>query len=175
MLILELHTKNMEQEYDYNCFMLETPFKNWNKLLFEIDDSDVYDNEKGEFGKENESHITILYGLHGDIPFSRIKKITDNYKEPIGYNISGIGVFQNEDYDVLKLDIESEGLRKLHNAACKYPYTSDYDEYHPHMTVSYLKSGMGKKYSKIFEQPLQKESNRFSYSTVDGKKYYWDL
>lgn len=174
MLILELHTKEMDQNYDYNCFMLETPFKNWDNLLEMIDDEDVYDNEKGEFGKEDEPHVTILYGLHGEVPFKEMKKITDEVDGSVDLKIKGIDVFKNEEYDVLKLNIESDTLHKLHNEACNHPYTNEYDEYNPHMTVAYLKKGKGKKYTQYFEPSIGLNSNKFSYSTVEGKKYYWD-
>jgi len=154
--------------------MLETPFKNWRNLLEKIDDEDVYDNEKGEFGKEDEPHITILYGLHGEVSFEKMKQITDNHDGLVDFNVTGIDCFENEDYDVLKLNIKSEDLNKLNSEACKHPYTNDYDEYHPHMTVAYLKKGKDKKYIEYFEPSLQLSSNKFSYSTTEGKKYYWD-
>lgn len=174
MLILELHIKDMTEEYDYNCFMLETPFKNWDNLLEKIDDKDVYDNEKGEYGKEDEPHITILYGLHNEVSFDDIKKITDKAEKPINFEVKGIDYFESEEFDVLKLNVESESLRTLNEKACGHPYTNEYDTYNPHMTVAYLKKGKGKKYTQYFEPSLAMSSETFSYSTTEGKKYYWD-
>lgn len=176
MLLEKLHIEDMSQEYSYNCFMLETPFKNWNNLLDKISGSDLYIDENGGLGKENESHITILYGLHGEISFESIKELTDSFgKKNVEYKITGIGKFSNDDFDVLKLNIESDDLNKLNSLACVYPYTNDYDTYHPHMTLAYLKKGMADKYLREINNPIVKTSNKFSYSTVNKKKYYWDL
>lgn len=165
----------MTEECDYNCFMLETPFKNWENVIEKIDDEDVYDNEKGEFGKEEEPHITILYGLHSEVPFKNIKEITDKFdKDEVTFEVKGVDYFDSPDYDVLKLNIESEDLNKLNSEACNHPYTNEYNEYNPHMTIAYLKKGRGKKYTKYFEPSLVMSSNKFSYSTTEGKKYYWD-
>lgn len=59
----------------------------------------------------------------------------------------------------------------------KLEFTNSYPDYIPHMTVAYLKPGMGKKYTKL-KNPLigvTQRAKEFTFSTKDSKKTKWKL
>jgi hypothetical protein len=53
----------------------------------------------------------------------------------------------------------------------KFPFTSDYPDYHPHITLAFVKPGKGKKYELKFEEPLEvKDLVDVTYSLADKSK-----
>jgi 2'-5' RNA ligase len=68
--------------------------------------------------------------------------------------LTNVSIFDNDDYDVLKIEVESDALNKLNQAISdNLDCTDTHPTYNPHVTVAYLKKGRGKKYtdSKDFE------------------------
>lgn len=163
---------NSPTKYSYGCLMLKTPFKNWENLTSMIDEEDVFYGEDGSFGIEDEPHITVLYGLHEGIESEDLKSLVSDV-ENVDYKITGVSIFENENFDVVKLDIESDTLHELNERCKSLPHTSTYPDYHPHMTISYVKPGMGKKYVREFENPIELSSNTFKYSNSNGNKTYF--
>lgn len=151
--------KKDDIKYSFGAIMLKVPRNDeWNNVLKEIDEEDVYYNEEapGRFGVEKRTHITVLYGTHdSEIELEDIKETILN-RNPINIKMTDISLFENENFDVLKFDIESEDLVKFNKELTdKYPHTNDHGEYHPHATIAYLKSGTGKKYIKKIEEDDQ--------------------
>ncbi len=56
-----------------------------------------------------------------------------------------------EGKDVLKFDIKGENLHETNTDLQQYPFTSNFPDYHPHMTIAYLKPGSGKRYAKMLK------------------------
>ena len=164
--------------HSYGCVMLylEAPKKWWDNRLDKIDDDDVY-NPEGErdYGKQpnNDSHVTILYGLHSDIEDSEIEDLIDNMTAP-EVTLKKISIFDNADkgFDVVKFDVEGEELFKMNKAFSEKPHTTDYPDYHPHCTLAYVKAGTGKKYSETLsdEDSLTLKPTKVVYSKADGTK-----
>lgn len=118
----------------YGCLMaclpnqLEDMIKTYALLLNPLDVSNL----------ETNPHCTIKYGIH-----------TDNASEVVGVirpigavggTLYGVSAFHNPDGIVLKIDVESEGLRLMNevctdNLAC----TDTWPVYQPHITIAYLK------------------------------------
>ncbi len=165
-----LINNKIESTKNYGCLMLGTNFKNWNDCLKLVPDDMVYDDEKKKFGKETKPHITILFGF--DIPTTDKNKLKDlilneTNNKPIELKIVGLSYFETPKFDVLKFDIESEDLIKL-NKVCtdNFDYSSDFPNYHPHMTISYVKKGlMDDKFKYKFEKPFILNSDKFLYSS----------
>lgn len=121
-----------------------------------IPDSELYHGEEGsdsygpEYGRELESHVTALYGLvkGGDTPKAVAAAVKNAGIGSVKLKLGKITAFENEGspYDVLKVDIDSPDLHKLNAALKKLPFKSDYPDYHPHLTIAYLKKGEAKKY-----------------------------
>lgn len=111
--------------------------------------SELYEGDKpGEYGRETEPHVTALYGLTGLGDDVRLVKGVAKKHSPIDLTLGKMSVFSNPDshYDVLKLDVESPGLHAMNASLKNLPYKSDFPNYHPHLTLAYLKKGQAQKY-----------------------------
>jgi 2'-5' RNA ligase len=156
--------------YEYGCVMLYLDFDNTH-LTSTIADKDVY-NEGKQSGKEDEPHVTLLYGLHSNVTPQIIQQILDRIKFG-DISLTNISIFPNSDYDVLKFDAAGEGLKEANEILMKLPNSNDYPSYHPHMTVAYLNKGTaGNEYVKKFMNIQFKVTPIFAiYSVPSGKKY----
>jgi hypothetical protein len=132
-------------ERQYSCAMLYFNEDILDGIGDLIGPEDLYTEEEG-FGLETEPHCTLLYGLHDDeVSLEDITKVLDKYTYTTckGHNVS---CFNNPKYDVLKYDIMGDNLIDTNEELKQFPFTSNYPDYHPHMTIAYLKPGMGDKY-----------------------------
>jgi 2'-5' RNA ligase len=170
--------KKEDEVHEYGCVMLHLPVDEaeWQKLQDSIDDNDVYEEDGESYGRENEVHITLLYGLHEENDDDKIKEAMQGtvFMTPM-ISLQYLSLFQNEKYDVLKFDIKSKDLNKMNETLAKFPHTTDYPEYHPHATVAYLKPGCGKKYIGKLDNPIEVEPGEILYSKVNGEKLKWPL
>jgi 2'-5' RNA ligase len=162
--------------YDYGCVMLYTDFPNMENLHSQIEEEDVYINpDDSTFGLETEPHITLLYGLHDGVSLEDVKGVIEKHQfgELIAYNVS---MFDNPKYDVLKFDIRypNKGgafLHKCNEDLKLFPFTTQFPEYHPHMTIAYIKKGMGQKYVDLFQgQEWPLTPTNVVYSMANGEK-----
>jgi len=160
--------KNKPFKFESSCLMAgaNADFKkSWLKILNLVDKQDIY-NTNG-FGLEHNPHITILFGFNDKTTnFEDIENKLKDFKNPFSIKITGISYFENKEYDVLKLDIESDTLNELNNYfRSNFEYKNDYPVYKPHMTISYLNKGTGKKYTnKKFVNNLNVKVDKFLYS-----------
>lgn len=128
-----------------------------------------------DYGLENETHVTLVPCLDNDTDIKKLKKHLDKisrYKTIL----TNISLFKNDKYDVLKCDAQSVLLKDTNKSITdEFPSHSEFENYHPHLTIAYLKSGMGDKYIKEYLMPLViLEPKYFSYSFYDkrGKPKY---
>lgn len=158
---------DMSDSHDYGCLMLETSnVPEIRKLQQLIPTEELYNPEDGNYGLEEEQHITILYGL--DKCLSTQLLISPEFPKIKDYGLiqlSGITLFENEEFDVLKVDVHNPLLNQLFDFLIKnYPNENSYPEYHGHMTIAYLKSGYGKKYvNKDFKKSVIPTNYWYSY------------
>ena len=168
-----------KEHYDYGCVMLYTSFPDQIiKLQDTINPTDLQDP-----GIEYEPHCTLLYGSHDGVTLDQVANIVNQYKfgNLKAYNPS---LFENPEFDVFKYDIgyADRGGAFLHQCNEKLkslPNTQTYPNYHPHMTIAYLKPGKGKHYMEMFKN---KGANEFAtspthimFSQPDGTKTKIDL
>lgn len=112
------------------------------KLTESIDEDDLYTDGSGDYGKELEPHITLLYGID--------EEDGDLVKEKMGptptgaVSFGGLSTFDNPKYQVLKLDIKGKVLQEVHDQAMDKVGApgNTHPEYHPHTTIAYLKPGV---------------------------------
>lgn len=140
-----------------------------------IPDEDLYDDGSGEHGRESDVHVTVKYGLHTD----KAKDVRDVIGDmpSVTLKLDKMSVFNNDDYIVLKLDIESENLHELNklisdNLEC----TDTFPDYHPHATIAYLKHREDDPdwYKKLFCDMFEGETAEIDsllFSTADDKDY----
>lgn len=161
ILFHELFYDN-DKNYDKNCIMIEV---NNIPLLKEIHSQItremLYTEEENDNkGLEMCSHITILFGINPDIKLSTITNYLPSISEFGKIKINGISIFEKEEYDVLKFDIENELLTKTFTSLVEnIPNSNEYPEYHGHITIAYLKKGFANK----FIRPLM---NSYTYATL---------
>jgi hypothetical protein len=162
----------------YGCLMSYFDIPLWDQITSMIDPDDIY-TEDDNFGIENEPHTTVLFGFKDDeVNLDTIKNdLKDITEVPITinriYHFNGSDT--NKPYDVVKFDIDSPILHQLNGLMKKYPNENEFPEYHPHMTIGYVKAGLGQKYDgNLIKQP-EIVSKRMVYSHPTGKKDIWEL
>lgn len=169
--------KDEKPLYEYDCLMLDVVLPDELNAANTIDEADLYTEEGKEerYGLETDPHVTIMYGLHNNE--YDVKELEEDVKAMVSsmedstvtFNVTGIGIFENEKYDVVKYDVESLDCNAL-NAHIQevYPFTSDYPDYKAHMTIAYVKKGEGSKYVKKFDEPVVLTSNSFTLSLASN-------
>lgn len=167
-------TENSKQR-SYSCLMLDCADfeKHLDLIQDSIEDIDLYDEEG--YGLEKEPHITVLYGIHEQNPVV-VKQSLDLV--PVEYELTGLSLFENENFDVLKCSVKSSDLKRLNKQCCEnLEFTNDYSDYIPHLTVAYLNPGSGKKYVKMESKGFNKvyKSGKFMFSNKDSKKTHWNI
>lgn len=160
-------------KYDYGCVMLKFDIdkKQWKELTSIIEKKDIY-----KYGIENKPHLTILYGLKSGVSLEDIKSIFYDIDNPINLEIKGIDIFENEEFDVVKLNVKKNSiLNKLFNRASELPNDNIYKEYNPHITIAYVKKGTGKKYKDKSYKLEINNIDRAIYSESNGKKSEFNI
>lgn len=166
----ELENESAKNNQFTGCLMAFADINNWNNITSMINVDDVYD-EPG-FGIETEPHISVLYGIDNKISSEEVFDLIKNNENlsPIKLITNKISAFENDMFDVVKFDIKSDRILELNKLITNnLPYKSSYPEYHPHMTIAYVKKGCGKKYAKDFEKKYEFYSKELVYSTDDGE------
>lgn len=173
--------ENSSDTHDFGCVMLYLNIndKDWKSFQDEIDDDDIY-TESGDksYGREDEPHVTILYGLHDTVTDEEIKELVDGITSP-EIKLRKISIFEQDKFDVVKFDIigDSKGrLAKMNAKFAKLPHTTDFPDYHPHATIAYVKAGTGKKYVRnITEDIITIKPTKVVYSKADGSEIKYKL
>lgn len=161
-------------KYEYGCVMMYFDIPNWKEVLNIIDKNDVYDEDG--FGYEKDSHITLLFGLHQDVDSNDIKNMLDCIPKPI-IELNNINIFSGTVYDVVKFDIINQLLNDINIGLKSLPNTQSYPDYHPHMTICYVKAGRGVKYIQKLDKSIVIKPYKIIYSKPDknGNKTEIDL
>ena len=136
----------------------------------QIPDEDLYiDPKDPSYGRQEDIHITVKYGIHTADP-SEVREVIES-SSPIKAKLGTISLFTADDYDVVKIDVDSSGLSTLNKLVSKSTKVTDtHPTYNPHVTIAYVKKGKGKTYvgDKSF---VGKEVvfNELVFSGKDGK------
>lgn len=165
---------------DYGCVMVffDVNKNDWDLIQSKIDEDDLYlgaEDESG-YGREVEPHVTILYGIHTDVADDEVEELIEQIKKP-KITLDKVSTFSNPKFDVIKFDVESDDLHKYNKLLKTLPHTDTYPEYHPHVTIAYLKKGVVDKYLKKFKdvKPLDVKVNNIVYSKANGDRKDYDL
>lgn len=170
-------SKNMKKRYGVVMMDFDPNSDVFKKAQNIIKDEDIFYNERGKYppgGRVKDPHVTVLFGLHSDIEDEDVENTIKTFKCP-SVKLENISVFENDDYDVVKFDIDNTDLKKMNQQLKSLPYTSDYDQYHPHVTIAYVKPGEGKKYVQKLSNPIIMEPYRIVYSKADRTKKYYEF
>ena len=122
----------------------------------------------GPEGLETDSHITAKYGLHFQTPTVRLRQALRSFG-PVHAVLGQTSLFENDDADVLKVNVDSPDLRRLNRLISNMMPTKDtHPNYIPHLTIAYLKPGRGKKYEK--DKALAGTELTFNSLVFSGKR-----
>lgn len=132
----------------------------------------IPDSCLAEDGRETKIHVTALYGLHGDGDSEALPKLVGCFG-PVKVKLGPLSCFcatADKPHDVLKVEIDSPDLVKLHDLLKTRPNSDKWPTYNPHVTVAFLKPGEGKKYDgkKTFEG-LEWTFDALTFRDRDGK------
>ncbi len=176
--VLEIINESKKERDYFGCVMMDATVKDWMKKIKDIvDEEDLYiDPEDDSYGYNKDPHITIIYGIHEDETDK--DEIIEDIKEtlkPVHSKIKEISIFENDDFDVVKFDIPvTKQLKKYREHFLEYPNTQTFPDYHPHMTLAYVKPGLGKKYIQKLEKSFDITFDKgvYSYHPTKDKNNY---
>lgn len=157
--------------YDFSCLQCNLP----DDISGEIYDwgvDNIPDEYLSEDGRQprDDIHVTVKYGIHMTDPFSVRDRLIK--QQPIEVKLGDVSIFEQDDHDVVKLDVTSRQLHTLNKMVNKnFEVTDTYPEYIPHITIAYVKKGVGKKYTgrKDFSGRTLK-LDRATFSGKDNRK-----
>ena len=148
--------------------MLPVPLHGWGDVLIHVDPEDVFDPD-GEHGYTLYPHITVLYGLHFVENPVKLMLYVDSVCKSVDVEFTGISIFENEKFDVLKFDVNAPQLIKLHNKVkSKFKCTVDFENYVPHMTIAFLQKGTGWKYKNLSFSVPKMKIDLMRFTNSDG-------
>jgi len=167
--------KAKEVSHEYSWVYVNLPTKIEKQLVEfgkEIDPDDLYVKE-AENGLELEPHCTIKYALLTN----EFKDIKDLLKGEKGgkFHLGESSIFEADKYDVVKIDVESKDLKRLHEKLNNLPHEDKHPEYHAHATIAYLKSGKGKKYIGKFKINKSFAFDEIFFGDLDRKDHKINL
>lgn len=131
-------------KYEHSSVQFDMPkslaenILSWGKK--NIKDSDLFTEEK-KYGRENEIHVTVKYGLH-TYDIRKVKKIIDGFPS-FSIKLGSVSRFvpKNKDYDVVKIEVDSDELSELHRKLGELPNSDEHPVYRAHCTIAYVKKG----------------------------------
>lgn len=133
------------KQHDFSCLMAVLPkdisdqIISWGKE--HIPEESICTKECS--GREDYIHVTIKYGIHEATPISTKEALRG--QSIVKAKLGKVSLFKNEDksFDVVKLDIHSSDLIKLHKSiGQKVENTENFPEYVPHVTIAFVNKGM---------------------------------
>ena len=166
--------QNTDKKYAFLMVNYKTP--DFIKELHKnIKNDELYfdETEPNSFGLEKETHITLVPCLDNKIKYDELRPYLSDLST---YEVllTNISKFENEKFDVLKCDVFSKVLNITNEKIIKdYKSHSEYKEYHPHVTIAYMKKGMADKYVKEYITPLvilKPTSFHYSWYDEDGNR-----
>ena len=167
--------------YSYSSTQINLPknisqkIKNWGRK--NIPEKNIY-KEDGErtFGREDEIHITVKYGLHTINP-EDIKSKIGKFKQ-FDVELGEISRFTpaEENYDVVKIAINGEELGILHKLIGELENSDKHPVYKPHCTIAYVKKGTHSDLSGNLDLSGTKFTvSRITFNSKDGQSSEIDL
>lgn len=135
-------------KYDFSSVHVDVPPSLANEIVAwgkdNVHDDEIYVSQKDPtFGREDEIHITILYGLHTESP-DVVKDLLQK-QGPVKVRLGKMGVFTNPyKFDVVMIEVISDDLNRMNLLLREnVTHTNKYGGYKPHVTVAYVKKGKG--------------------------------
>ena len=137
--------KLAKKDVGWSCVKLNKTLSNkiikWGKN--NIEDDILFDSDN--YGRELDSHITVMYGIIAD-RVDIFKKLLEKEK-PIKAILGKIGYFEAEDNDCVIIKVDSSDLERINGLVGENLNTWENHKYKPHCTIAYVKKGEAHKYA----------------------------
>jgi len=165
--------------YDYSSVQFDMPktlaesILSWGKK--NIANSDLFTEEK-KYGRENEIHVTVKYGLHTD-DVRKVQKVVEDFG-PFSIKLGAISRFvpKDKDYDVVKIEVDGDELSELHRKIGELPNNDEHPVYRAHCTIAYVKKGCCLELSGNTElKGKTAKVAKLTFSSYKGEKSEIDL
>lgn len=171
----------VENKHDFSTVQINLPEKLSDQIISwgfdRIPENEIfYNSEKLFFGREDNIHITILYGIHTN-NFNLISEILNN-QHVFTCNLGKTSLFtDNLKFDVLKIDVEAPELYKINSLLKnRLTVTSTHLEYIPHVTIAYLLKKKGNQYANVTDfNGKNFLVDKIVFSSKTGDKYNINL
>lgn len=171
-----LINEDKKTTYDYSSLLFEVPDKLTDNIISwgfdNVPNSSVfYDPKDAGFGREDDIHITLIYGLHTNDP-EEVAGLF-KYEKPFKCSLGEISVFENnKKFDVLIIKVICKELHRLNQKMrSNLKATESFPVYVPHVTICYLEKGKGEKFkhNKFFDKE-EFLLDHVYFSSKNGKK-----
>lgn len=164
--------KSFASQVDFGCLMLDLKIDGWEDLKSMVDPDDVYQGPLEYGGIQSDPHVTILYGYHEDVKPGEVMMAAEGYEtDSIEFGLNALSRFEADEYDVLKFDVQSAELVELNmKMRSEFSHTNTHPGYNPHVTLAYIKKGLGLKYDKVFQEAFKAVGEQFTFKYKKGTK-----
>lgn len=170
--------ENFSPKREKGCLMVSVEIPGFDEMQLKIASEDLYlgetEEDKEKYGLEHTPHVTVCYGFPYDTTWDDLKKYVPESAQDFDDGIvTGIGLFENEKYDVLKYNVYSSKLAEANHAIMtNFDVENDYaGDYKAHATIAYLKPGKGKKYEKpLLDKLIRLKVKNYILSNKDGEE-----
>lgn len=106
----------------------------------------IPDEDLAEDGREGDPHVTVKYGITSNDPTETREALEG--RGGIHLTLGKTSVFGSEDHEVVYIAVQSEDLSWLNKILTRDVETKEtHPTYIPHITVAYVKPGLGQKYA----------------------------
>jgi 2'-5' RNA ligase len=131
--------------HSYSCVMINLPDDLCDSIIAwgkqQIPNESLFVDKDGGLGREEETHVTVKYGLFDAMPSPDLLDVFKN-TNPFEVALAPISLFRNDDFDVVKLDVNSAQLHELNRKVSETaPHHDTHPDYKPHVTIAYVKKG----------------------------------
>ena len=159
--------------YEFGCVMVDYNFENWSNLLDSISQDDIYRVEGKNYGLQPRPHLTLLYGIHKEVTDEEVQSCFDGMTEDdFKVQIDGVSLFENPEFDVVKLGVvKTDRLQQVNEKLSELPNSNQFPEYKPHITLAYVKKGLGQKYADPNYKYQIKNISKIVYVRPDKSEY----
>jgi len=146
----ELLSKAVDpQHFDYSCIMANMPkdvarkTEEWGRK--NIPNDWLSDDGDAESQRPDQIHVSVKYGIICE-DLEQIKWFLEDQKEkgliPVKCRLGKVSKFANEGKDVIKIEVISKDLARLHQATGDtFVNYEEFETFEPHVTIAYVKPG----------------------------------
>lgn len=128
----------------YGCLMAVFDKKD-QKQFIDFAKKNIDKENVADDGIEDEPHVTVLYGFHGDL-HKQLSSLLSKWG-PVEITLGKISRFKKDEKDVIKVEAHSDDIKKLHAFLMEHykdKITTDFPKWNGHLTLGYVKKGAHK-------------------------------